>query len=195
MSEPNRYSITINRWADDEPAELIDRYITAEQAIDLMLYIQKNVPEASEEEEEESQDEEEEPEIDHVANGKKGGARKGQVRKCSNCGEPGHTYRTCPKKADGEADEEPAAASPEEEEPAEVPYCTKCEERGHTADECRLVSDPEPEPAEDHRSLTERVKELWEGGLAVEEIYDCLPSEEMVEINAIYQDLERKRFD
>lgn len=158
-----KYAVTINRWDENaEASELLDQWISADQAIDLMIYIQQNI-EAVEEGEEDDEDESE-----HVRNGRKGGARVGQIRKCSACGKPGHTYRTCTKKSS--ASSEPAG------------------------DEDHYSPPARPSPTQtDNRSLRERVQELWEGGLDIEEVFDSLPSEPMAEISAIYHDLDRKR--
>lgn len=57
--QQNKYSITIMRHTDDDSVELVDRWITADQAIDMM--VQAN---ALQDEEEESEDETEEEEAE-----------------------------------------------------------------------------------------------------------------------------------
>jgi hypothetical protein len=157
-----QYSVTILRHVDDETTELVDQYLTADQAIDLMLHIKENFEEMGEgEEEEENEEEEEEP----VRQSK---TRKAGLRKCGVCGEPGHTSRTCSQNT-----------------PARYGL--------DSADDDRRAPPPvRVNIAEDTRSLREKVKDLWDSGLSLEEVYDALPSEKMVELQAIYNDIDRK---
>jgi len=57
MPDMKTYSVTVIRWDGDNQEELVDAYITADQAIDLMLQIQA-MPEETEEEEIEEVEEE-----------------------------------------------------------------------------------------------------------------------------------------
>lgn len=161
-----KYAVTIMRFDDGDPEDtgeqLVDQYLTADQAIDLMLHIKEHFEESGTEEHEDDEEEEEEPEPEPQQ-------KTRRVRTCSQCGEPGHTYRTCGKKS---------STSPEPARDEEV-------------------AEPEEpsEPGADHRSLRERVKELWEAGVGLEDVFDALPSDPIPEISAIHRDLERKRND
>lgn len=84
------YSITIMRHSDDDTIELVDRYITADQAIDLMLTVNA-LPE-----------EETEPvNVEKTKDPDKGKTGKGKTEKkqyaCKTCGQPGHRSKTCTK--------------------------------------------------------------------------------------------------
>jgi len=154
MSKPE-YGVNIHRIVNDEVEDLVDQYITADQAIDLMVHIQKNFPEAVDDADEEETEEivEEEAVDEAIARRQRG------PRKCSNCGREGHTARTCSRIS---LDDTPA-------KPANP-----------------------PQPVGDNRSLREKVKELFDAGLAIEEVQDALPSHPMVEVGAIYRDFERR---
>lgn len=97
----NTYGVTITRYDEDgNPTELADKYITADQAIDLMLQVNEMAEYTIQEDEEESIDEEDPVEEDQSQR---------KVRRCGNCGEPGHNAKTCPKdraESDDSADEE-----------------------------------------------------------------------------------------
>lgn len=84
------YSITIMRHSDDDTTELVDRYITADQAIDLMLTVNA-LPE----------DETEPVNVEKPKDTDKGKTGKGKKEKkqyaCKNCGVLGHTAKTCSK--------------------------------------------------------------------------------------------------
>lgn len=165
-----QYVVTIARYDDDGSSkELVYRYISADDAIDLMIHIDSVATGGDEREGEEEAEAAPEPEPQHRF--EKHTAKGSRApRKCSQCGQPGHTYRTCGKKS--LTSPEPAQAEDDTEEPEDS-----------------------SEPAVDHRSLRERVKELWEAGVGLEDVFDSLPSDPIPEVNAIYRDLERKRLD
>lgn len=151
MSTP-QYGVNIHRIADDDVEELVDRYITADQAIDLMIHIQKNVPAA--------EDDEDSVEAEEEAEDESPSQRQRSPRKCGNCGGEGHTARTCKRVS---LDEPP-----------------------------KRLATPR-DPVGDNRSLRQKVKELFDAGLAIEEVQDALPSHPMVEVGAIYRDIERRQ--
>lgn len=99
-----QYSVLIMRYEDDEQTEILDKYITADEAIDLMLHIQEDFHSSQEEVIEEEAEDEPEPvlkktlkEVMKPKSAKRAGA------KCGKCGEFGHNARTCsgPKTGDG----------------------------------------------------------------------------------------------
>lgn len=109
---------------DDETTELVDRYITADQAIDLLIAVNALPDETEEEEVEEEEGEEEEtssrsryvspPQL--ITNKVK------KPRVCGTCGETGHSKRTCPTLTSVEVEsiaDEPAKASKRDKS---VPY-------------------------------------------------------------------------
>lgn len=64
MSEVT-YTISVSKWNEnDEQIELVDRYLTAEQVIDLMVFCNNEIPEAIEEEADEEVEEEVEQEVE-----------------------------------------------------------------------------------------------------------------------------------
>lgn len=134
------YSVTVLRHSGDDTTEIIDKYITADEAIDLLLHIQENVhgpqgdvPEEEVEEPEVAEKEEPEPAPKRKKSGKPADAtepierlRKAQTRAprgCSKCGQLGHNARTCsgPKTGDGLTEYERRKQEKEAEAPDEDP--------------------------------------------------------------------------
>src|SRR5690242_19186500 len=95
-----QYGVTITRIKDDDITEIVDQYITADQAIDLILHIQENIPEI----EEEDATETEAPPPPAKRRAEKREAKS--PRKCGACGKPGHIARQCPG-SEGILPEEP----------------------------------------------------------------------------------------
>lgn len=103
------YSVTILRHSGDDTTEIIDKYITADEAIDLLLHIRENVhgpqgdaPEEETEEPEVVEEEEPEPAPKRKKYGKPVDATepierlaKAGGRACGKCGQTGHNARSC----------------------------------------------------------------------------------------------------
>lgn len=88
-----QYAVTITRWNEDDTQNLlVDRFITADQAVDLMLSINEMPEEIGEQEEEAEEIEEPEPVQTKPPKKTKPGKT---VRTCKKCGEAGHNARTC----------------------------------------------------------------------------------------------------
>ncbi|MGI1661400.1 hypothetical protein ACRDNQ_04080 [Palleronia sp. KMU-117] len=119
------YSVTITRFAEGDDKVLVDRYITADEAIDLLLHIQEHVhglqveitgsqgepttqfafsavegeePEPAPKRKKYSKPADATEPIERLT---KAGGRG--TRKCSSCGQPGHTARTCSGRQTDEA--------------------------------------------------------------------------------------------
>jgi cobalamin biosynthesis protein CobT len=92
MSEKT-YAVVISRFDEDgNQTEIVDQYISADDAIDLMIHINENVPDASAEEEEDDDEADEEEEQEEETPAPRAGKKP---RLCGKCGKPGHTVRTC----------------------------------------------------------------------------------------------------
>lgn len=119
-----QYSVLIMRYEDDEQTAIIDKYITADEAIDLMLHMQEEVHSSQEEVLEEEVEIELEPDPASPKPTKKPTAPKSRaIRKCSKCGEPGHQARHCsgPKTGDGLTNYERRKQAKKEETHSEDP--------------------------------------------------------------------------
>lgn len=105
-----QYSVTVMRHTDDDAVELVDRWITADQAIDLMLQIQ-GMEDLLQEEEEEQDEliEEEEEELPKPAKKKESKGKQWDVKPCCGSAGPRHK-KDCPNnqkpanKREGEGD-------------------------------------------------------------------------------------------
>lgn len=170
------YSITITRFDEnDEMTELVDQYISADAAIDLMIQVQglkelpsevrpamtinldtTNITELIEDIKETTYTKPlPEPQKEY------------RVNKCGNCGGYGHNARKCPQR---QIPEKITVSIPETPKTAAV----------------------KNEEGKDYRSLTAKVRELFDGGLSYEEVCDTLPGDDMVEIKVIYEDFEKR---
>jgi len=89
------YSVTILRHIEGaDVAEIVDKYITAEDTIELMIYIRDNIHGPQEETQE--QEEVEIVEYPEPTPKPKTKAKDGQKRSvCGNCGRTGHNRKTC----------------------------------------------------------------------------------------------------
>lgn len=77
-----QYAVTVVRFnEEDEQEELVDQYITADEAIDLMLHIKENVAEEGTEEVEEEIEEETEEEAPKPQRGSRGGYDEKKILK------------------------------------------------------------------------------------------------------------------
>lgn len=135
------YAVVITRFVEGDDRVLIDKYITADEAIDLLLHIQENIDGPQGEAPEFAfgvVEDVEEPESEPAAKTKKykkpadadepierlNKAGKGTKRGCGKCGAVGHNARTCsgPKTGDGLTEyerrkQEKAVEATEEQDP------------------------------------------------------------------------------
>lgn len=176
------YSITISRFDEnDNVAVLVDRYISADAAIDLMLYVQgiKEVETV--------------PAVEPVIEG----YNSPFTGPIENIKDVPYTNKKIGK----------PLAEPKDEN--KVYKCGKCGGHGHNARKCTarqfpvkvavsIPDTPKPqplvknEPGKDYRSLTAKVRELFDQGLDFVEVCNELQEHEMVEIKAIYDDFEAR---
>ena len=91
-------------------------------------------------------------------------------RLCGNCGKPGHNAKTCDRKV------------------VELDTATKSDSAVFMPKGFGKLKEEEG----DKRSNRQRVEELWRDGLDVFEMSDELPDVPLLEIRAIWEDLEHK---
>lgn len=165
------YTITIMRWNDnDEREELVDQYITADQAIDAMLFVQGFAPIEEEEEIAEEEDTTVTVTASNVTEvlGKakaavstpKSSAKSKGARTCSHCGKQGHNRKTCP----GDADETPV---PSTGQPATA-YMAK-----------RAEKEAEPSP---EVNVEAEIKLAFVQGFTLAEVAPMFPTVEMARL-------------
>lgn len=116
-------------------------------------------------EEAEQEEEEEEPTAPSFTDEQLFPKRRGP-RKCSVCGQPGHTVRTCPK------------STPQH--------------FGMEADDTAEDDGESRPPAGVHKSLRQQIMEQRAEGVSLDEMYELFPDHEMAEIAAVYRNIEQE---
>lgn len=177
-----QYAISVTRFNEkDEMEVLVDQWITADQAIDLI--VKYNSPEVEVTEE-----------VEPVIEGYNA-PYTGPVWDISN---------------------DPFAPKKEEETPKRAYKCRNCGQHGHNSKKCtsgkvaigvkastasfdsvipgtpKMQPLVKNDPGKDYRSLTAKVRELFDQGLDFVEVCNELQEHEMVEIKAIYDDFEAR---
>lgn len=198
-----QYSVTLYRHDDEASIEIVDRYITADETIALMLHINEHIvgPEEESEEETVEEEQEEEPEVaeeeEPTASPKKAKAPK-KAGKALSYDKDAIVADLKAGKAVADIAEEHKVTKQtvynvkhrflSEDEDSE-PEAIKLPEGfgGETAYAKRQRERAQQEPEE--KDIDQEIRMMVAQGLSVSELEMMFPSVELTKINSIYREL------